>query len=89
MLSAVPCPRQASCQLLFGWGVLEHWSDTETSPVRVLITLQVVFAFFLGVDVFLSQGLCDLYARAATLQRLRVIREEDVFTIHQASAAWI
>lgn len=66
MLSAVlgvPCPKQALCRVLLGLGILEHWSDTETSPVHVLIILQVVFAFFLGVDVFLFQGsFFDLYA---------------------------
>lgn len=65
MLSAVrgaPCPKQALCRVLLGLGILQHWSDTETSPVRVVIILQVVFSFFLGVDGFLFQGLFDLYA---------------------------
>lgn len=82
MLSAVlgvPCPKQALCHILLGLGILEHCSDTDTSPLHVLVIFQVVFAFFFGgVDVF--QELFDLCAGAVTLQQLWVIRDKDVST---------
>lgn len=60
MLSAVlgvPCPKQALCHILLGLGILEHCSDTDTSPLHVLVIFQVVFAFFLGGWMFFRSSL--------------------------------
>lgn len=62
---------------------------TQKLHQYIFIMLQVVLAFFLGMDVFLLQGIFHASACAVTLQRLRVIRDKDTFIKQQTTEVGI